>query len=37
MRDERPRIERELGRLLAATKAGGPIEAIVEDMKREAG
>lgn len=34
MRDELPRIERELGKLLAAIKAGGPIEAIVEDMKR---
>ncbi|MGY4363169.1 hypothetical protein ACVWZ3_000129 [Bradyrhizobium sp. i1.3.6] len=34
MRDELPRIERELGELLAAIKAGGPIEAIVEDMKR---
>ena len=34
MRDELPRIERELARLLAAIKAGGPIEAIVEDMKR---
>ncbi|MFC7399275.1 hypothetical protein ACFQU1_18875 [Chelatococcus sp. GCM10030263] len=33
-RDELPRIERELGKLLAAIKAGGPIEAIVEDMKR---
>jgi site-specific DNA recombinase len=31
MRD--PRIEREFGKLLAS-KAGGPIEAIVEDMKR---
>ncbi|MET4043617.1 hypothetical protein ABIC03_005338 [Bradyrhizobium sp. RT6a] len=34
MRDELPRIERELGKLLTAIKAGGPIEAIVEDMKR---
>jgi anion-transporting ArsA/GET3 family ATPase len=34
MRDELLRIERELGKLLAAIKAGGPIEAIVEDMKR---
>ncbi|MET4023205.1 hypothetical protein ABIB73_007234 [Bradyrhizobium sp. F1.4.3] len=34
MRDELPRIERELGKLLAAIKARGPIEAIVEDMKR---
>ncbi|RWL89325.1 MAG: recombinase family protein [Mesorhizobium sp.] len=34
MRDELPRIERELGKLLAAIKAGGPIDAIVEDMKR---
>ena len=34
IREELPRIERELGKLLAAIKAGGPIEAIVEDMKR---
>ena len=34
MRGELPRIEREVGKLLAAIKAGGPIEAIVEDMKR---
>ncbi|WP_349253147.1 hypothetical protein [Bradyrhizobium sp. CIAT3101] len=34
MRNELPRIERELGKLVAAIKAGGPIEAIVEDMKR---
>lgn len=34
MRDELPRIERELGKLLVAIKAGGPIEAIVEDLKR---
>jgi hypothetical protein len=29
-----PRIERELGKLLTAIKAGGPILAIVDDMKR---
>ncbi|WP_407189968.1 hypothetical protein [Bradyrhizobium centrosematis] len=34
MGNELPRIERELGKLVAAIKAGGPIEAIVEDMKR---
>jgi site-specific DNA recombinase len=34
MRDELPRIERELGKLLLAIKAGGPIETIVEDMRR---
>jgi DNA invertase Pin-like site-specific DNA recombinase len=34
MRDELPRIDRELSRLLAALKAGGPIQAIVNDMKR---
>ena len=28
------KIERELAKLLTAIKAGGPIEAIVEDMKR---
>ena len=34
MREELPRIERELGKLLTAIKAGGPIQAIVDDMKR---
>ena len=34
MREELPRIDRELGKLLTAIKAGGLIEAIVEDMKR---
>nr|WP_244295001.1 zinc ribbon domain-containing protein [Paracoccus versutus] len=34
MRDELPRIDRELSKLLAALKAGGPIQAIVDDMKR---
>ncbi|WP_258552055.1 hypothetical protein [Paracoccus versutus] len=29
-----PRIDRELSNLLAALKAGGPIQAIVDDMKR---
>ena len=33
-RDERDRIERELSKLLTAIKAGGPIQAIVDDMKR---
>ena len=28
------KIDRELARLLTAIKAGGPIEAVVEDMKR---
>jgi hypothetical protein len=34
MREELPRIERELGKLLTAIKAGGPIRAIVDEMKR---
>src|SRR5690606_20859521 len=34
MREELPRIDRELSKLLAALKAGGPIQAIVDDMKR---
>jgi site-specific DNA recombinase len=33
-REELPRIDRELAKLLAAIKAGGPIQAIVDDMKR---
>ncbi|WP_082267115.1 recombinase family protein [Komagataeibacter europaeus] len=34
MRAELPRIDRELAKLLTALKAGGPIQAIVDDMKR---
>ncbi|MDQ7264204.1 recombinase family protein, partial [Paracoccus sp. PS-1] len=34
MREELPRIDRELSKLLAALKAGGPIQAIVDDMKQ---
>ncbi|MGB8843560.1 MAG: recombinase family protein [Aliidongia sp.] len=34
MREETPRIDRELEKLLTAIKAGGPIQAIVDDMKR---
>nr|WP_246449377.1 zinc ribbon domain-containing protein [Paracoccus amoyensis] len=34
IRDELPRIDRELSKLLSALKAGGPIQAIVDDMKR---
>ncbi|WP_104494269.1 recombinase family protein [Paracoccus denitrificans] len=34
MREELPRIDRELSKLLSALKAGGPIQAIVDDMKR---
>ncbi len=34
IRDELPCIERELAKLLAAIKAGGPIQAIVDDVKR---
>jgi site-specific DNA recombinase len=34
IREEPPRIERELGKLLSAIKAGGPIQAIVDDVKR---
>lgn len=34
MREELPRIARELSKLLSALKAGGPIQAIVDDMKR---
>jgi hypothetical protein len=33
-RNERERIDRELAKLLTAIKSGGPIEAIVADMKR---
>ena len=33
-RSESERIERELQKLLTAIKTGGPIEAIVSDMKR---
>jgi site-specific DNA recombinase len=33
-REELPRIDRELAKLLTAIKAGGPIQAIVDDMKR---
>jgi site-specific DNA recombinase len=34
MREEAPRIDRDLEKLLTAIKAGGPIQAIVDDMKR---
>ncbi|MBB2198800.1 recombinase family protein [Gluconacetobacter sp. 1c LMG 22058] len=34
MRAELPRIDRELAKLLTALKAGGPIQAIVDDMRR---
>ncbi|NIE81578.1 recombinase family protein [Asaia sp. As-1742] len=34
MRAELPRIDRELAKLLTALKAGGPIQTIVDDMKR---
>ncbi|KXV61715.1 resolvase, partial [Acetobacter senegalensis] len=34
MRAELPRIDRELAKLLTALKAGGPIQAIVNDMKK---
>ncbi|GAJ30710.1 recombinase family protein [Acidomonas methanolica] len=34
MRAELPRIDRELAKLLTALKTGGPVQAIVDDMKR---
>jgi site-specific DNA recombinase len=34
MREEAPRIDHDLEKLLTAIKAGGPIQAIVDDMKK---